>query len=119
MKKLLCLCLIVFCLVGCSNSADNGIVSYMEAKEKIINEGAILVDVRTKEEYDTNHIAGASLLTLDSISEESASKVIDSKNSVVIVYCKSGNRSSQALTILKNLGYTEVYDLGAITNWKE
>ena len=119
MKRLLFVCLIVFCLAGCSNNVDDSMVNYMEAKEKIINEGAILVDVRTKEEYDSNHIDGASLLTLDTINEESASKVIDSKNSVVIVYCKSGNRSSQALTILKNLGYTEVYDLGSINNWEE
>ena len=119
MKKLLFVCLIVFCLAGCSNNVDDSMVSYMEAKEKIINEGAILVDVRTKEEYDSNHIDGASLLTLDTINEESASKVIDNKNSVIIVYCKSGNRSSQALTILKNLGYTEVYDLGSINNWEE
>lgn len=119
MKKLLFVCLIVFCLAGCSNNVDDSMVNYMEAKEKIINEGAILVDVRTKEEYDSNHIDGASLLTLDTINEESASKVIDNKNSVIIVYCKSGNRSSQALTILKNLGYTEVYDLGSINNWEE
>ena len=119
MKRLLFVCLIVFCLAGCSNNVDDSMVNYMEAKEKIINEGAILVDVRTKEEYDSNHIDGASLLTLDTINEESASKVIDNKNSVIIVYCKSGNRSSQALTILKNLGYTEVYDLGSINNWEE
>ena len=41
------------------------------------------------------------------------------KNSVLIVYCRSGNRSSQAANLLEELGYTEVYDLGAMSNWEE
>ena len=44
---------------------------------------------------------------------------IEDKDDVIIVYCKSGNRSSQALTKLTDLGYTEVYDLGAMSNWEE
>lgn len=119
MKKLFVLLIGVFLLVGCSNSSNNGLISYMEAKEKIINEGAVVVDVRTTDEYNEKHIGGAVLLTLDTINEDTVSSVIDSKDTPIIVYCRSGNRSSQALTKLESLGYTEVYDLGSIDNWEE
>lgn len=119
MKKLFVF--VILCLlVGCSSNEDNsGLISYMDAKEKIINEGAIVVDVRTEAEYNEKHIDGSVLLTLDAIDETSISNVIESKDTPIIVYCKSGNRSSQALTKLESLGYTEVYDLGSIDNWKE
>ena len=53
------------------------------------------------------------------IDESTISEIVDSKNTPIIVYCRSGNRSHQAYEKLKELGYNEVYDLGAITNWKE
>lgn len=117
MRKLITLIIIIFLLVGCSSN-DNGLISYMEAKEKIINNGAILVDVRTEDEYNSNHIRGAVLLTLDTIDENSVLNVVENKDTPLIVYCQSGNRSSQALSKLKDLGY-EVYDLGSINNWEE
>lgn len=123
MKKIFLVNVIfLLCLCGCSinNKIKNdGTISYMEAKEMIINDGAILVDVRSKEEYDDGHINGAILLPIDEIDEDTASDNFDSKDSNIIVYCRSGNRSSQAVTLLKNLGYTNIYDLGAMSNWKE
>lgn len=119
MKKLVLIILGVFILTGCNNNADSGLINYMDAKEKIINEEAILVDVRTEDEYNEEHIDGAVLLTLDNINEESVSDIAEDKNSVLIVYCRSGNRSSQAANLLEELGYTEVYDLGAMSNWEE
>lgn len=121
MKKYFIVLLSIFLLVGCSSdkNSDSGLISYMDAKEKIINNGAILIDVRTEEEFNQKHIDGAVLLTLDTISDDSASEVIDSKDTPVIVYCRSGNRSSQAVTLLSDLGYTNVYDLGSIDNWQE
>lgn len=114
---------ILICLCGCSTDNsdvnDDGTVSYMEAKEMIINDGAILIDVRTQEEYDDEHIDGAILMPVNDIDEDTASNNITSKNSFVIVYCGSGKRSSEAASKLRNLGYTEVYDLGAISNWEE
>ena len=106
-------------LGGCSSSNNQVMVNYVQAKEKIINEGAILLDVRTKEEYDEQHINEAFLLPLDEINADSVSKIVDSKDKVIIVYCRSGNRSHQALELLKSLGYNNVYDLGAMSNWKE
>ena len=119
MKKLFTLIIIIFLLVGCSNASnDSSLISYMEAKEKIINNGAILVDVRTEDEYNSNHISGAVLLTLDTIDENSVLNIVENKDIPLIVYCQSGNRSGQALSKLKDLGY-EVYDLGSINNWEE
>lgn len=85
----------------------------------IINDNAILLDVRTSEEYEEGHIEGSKLLTLDTIDEDTASEVIDNKDTEVIVYCRSGARSSEAKTKLEELGYTNVYDLGAMSNWEE
>ena len=116
MKKLFIAFLTLFLLSGCSNdNSDNGLISYMDAKEKIINENAILVDVRTEDEYNENHISGAINIPLDSINEA----VSLNQDTPIIVYCKSGIRSSQALIKLENLGYTDVYDLGSIKNWEE
>ena len=117
-KSLFVIALCLFFLAGCSKAEDT-VVNYVQAKEKIINEGAILVDVRTQEEYDEAHIDGAVLLTLDTIDEDSAKDVIGNKDKVVIVYCKSGVRSGQAADILKDLGYKNVYNLGAMSNWRE
>ena len=117
MKRVLLVIVCIIFLVGCSG--DKYSVNYVEAKEKIINEGAILVDVRTQEEYDEDHIDGAVLLTLDTIDEDTVKDVVGDKKNVVIVYCRSGKRSAEALEKLNNLGYKEVYDLGAMSNWKE
>ena len=121
MKKIFLICLsLIFVLCGCGESSSKeGLISYMKAKELIINEGAVLVDVRTEEEYNEKHIDGALLLTLDSITEETAVALINDKESDIIVYCKSGKRSSEAKEKLENLGYTHVYDLGSIDNWEE
>ena len=123
MKKLLIITLCVFLLSGCgeaknTDSSDSS-VNYMEAKEKIINDGAILLDVRTKEEYNEKHIDGASLLPLDKIDIDSISQIVSEKDTPIIVYCRSGNRSQQAREKLIALGYSKVYDLGAMSNWKE
>ncbi len=123
MKKLLIITLCIFLLSGCGEAkntdSSDGSVNYMEAKEKIINDGAILLDVRTKEEYNEKHIDGASLLPLDIIDIDSISQIVSEKDTPIIVYCRSGNRSKQAREKLIALGYSKVYDLGAMSNWKE
>ena len=120
LKKILIACLLLtFTLCGCGkNNSKEGLIGYMKAKELIINESAILVDVRTEAEYNENHISGA-LLPVDDITEETASEVISNKDTKIIVYCKSGKRSGEAKEKLENLGYTNVYNLGSISNWKE
>lgn len=117
MKKVL-LFLFILILAGCASSEETKI-NYMKAKEFIINNEAILVDVRTEEEYNEKHIEGAVLLTLDDINENNAKDVIGDLDKYIIVYCKSGVRSNEAYNKLKELGYKNVYDLGSIDNWKE
>ena len=123
MKKFLILFFGICLLSGCGSEKntkqDSYSVNYMEAKEKIINDGAILLDVRSEEEYNDKHIDGASLLPLDDIDSDSIAAIVNDKNSPIIVYCKSGNRSHQALLKLQELGYSKVYDLGAMSNWTE
>ena len=125
MKKFFIIGIImIFCMCGCgSNNGDkfnaDGTINYMYAKELMINDGAILLDVRSEEEYNDSHIDGSLLLPVNDISEEKASEIIGDKDTTVIVYCRSGNRSSQALEYLNDLGYENVYDLGAMANWKE
>lgn len=129
MKKVLLLIIGVFFLTACSGGNNKvtiytpdtnnqaPTVTYEKAKE-LIDNGAILIDVRTIEEYNEKHIEGSILLPLDSINEETVKDKILTKETTVIVYCRSGNRSSQAGIKLKQLGYTNVYDLGSIDNWK-
>ncbi|MPN44800.1 Thiosulfate sulfurtransferase GlpE [bioreactor metagenome] len=77
---------------------------------------AILLDVRTQEEYDTQHIEGATLLT-DSDIAGRAADVLPDKDAVILVYCRSGRRSAASSQQLAELGYTNVYDFGGIIDW--
>ena len=76
----------------------------------------VLVDVRTKEEYDEGHIEGALLLPLDQL-EGLAKEQLPDKDATILVYCRSGNRSAQASGLLLELGYTQIYDFGGIMDW--
>lgn len=81
------------------------------------NQEAVILDVRTQEEYDSGHIVDAVLLPVDEITEETAREVIPTKDTQVLVYCRSGNRSVTASKELVLLGYTEVYEFGGINTW--
>ena len=59
----------------------------------------------------------AVLFTLDTINAETAAQTIPSKDTPVMVYCRSGRRSKEAAHILADLGYTEIYDLGGLIGW--
>lgn len=78
---------------------------------------AVLIDVRTQEEFNAGYIPGAFLLPNTSITTQSASQIIPALDFPVVVYCRSGARSAQATRTLMGLGYTRVYDLGPITAW--
>jgi rhodanese-related sulfurtransferase len=83
------------------------------AKDK----NAILVDVRTLEEFVAGRIPASVLLPYDQIDATTAAKTIGPKDRAVIVYCRSGRRSQIAAAALKSLGYSRVYDLGSIGAW--
>ena len=103
MKKILIVLILCLTICGCSEENEKlNLETVMKENEYII------VDVRTKEEYDVGHLVEAINIPYDQIDENAD---LD-KNKVILVYCKSGNRSGIAFNILNGLGYT-VYDLGA------
>lgn len=77
----------------------------------------LLLDVRTDQEYAEGHIPGAVLLPYDLITDRSASILAPSRTQPIVVYCRSGHRSALAAETLADLGYTTVYDFGALANW--
>ena len=87
------------------------------AKEMMDTQKVVILDVREQHEFDAGHISDAILLPVGSITEDTAAAVIPEFNSVVLVYCRSGNRSKTASSALAELGYTQVYEFGGINTW--
>jgi rhodanese-related sulfurtransferase len=76
---------------------------------------ALILDVRTAEEYAEGHIPGALLIPYDQLEKSFSEK---DRNRPLIVYCRSGRRSAIAVKTLEAMGYKKVYDLGGMGNWK-
>lgn len=92
-------------------------ISAQKGKEMLdSNKNITLVDVRTEAEYKEKHIPQSVLIPLDVIKDE-APKILKDKDAVILVYCRSGNRSKTAASILASLGYSKVYDMGGINSW--
>ena len=88
-----------------------------EAKEIMDNEeGYIILDVRTQEEYDEGHIPGAIVISHEEIAEK-ADEVLTDKEQLILVYCRSGRRSKIAAEALVELGYTNIKEFGGIIDW--
>ena len=123
MKKGMILLVLIMALSGCGAAPQESSAGYQqitaeEAKEMIDTlDDEIILDVREQEEYDTKHIPDAILLPVGMIDEDRAEGVIPEKDSVVLVYCRSGNRSKTASNKLAQLGYTQVYEFGGINDW--
>ena len=124
MKRILPLFLLLLLLTGCGGTASNDSsdssyqqISQEEAKDMMDSQDIIILDVREQDEYDSGHIPGAVLLPVGTIDEETAAEVIPEKDSTVLVYCRSGNRSRQAADKLARLGYTNIVEFGGINSW--
>ncbi len=88
-----------------------------EAKEMMKrDDGHIIVDVRRQDEYDNGHIAGAVLIPNESIGTSQPEQLKD-LDQIILVYCRTGNRSKQAAQKLADMGYTNVYEFGGINTW--
>ena len=121
MKRILALIIaILLALTGCGGASANGTYQQIpqeEAKEMMDTQKVIILDVREQDEFDAGHIPGAVLLPVGSISAVTAAAVISESDTVVLVYCRSGNRSKTASQALAELGYTNVYEFGGINTW--
>ena len=82
------------------------------------NPDAIIVDVRRDDEYKSGHIPGAVLLTMETITAETAAKVLPDKDQMILIYCRSGRRSTIAAQNLLDLGYTNLIEFGGILDYK-
>ena len=107
-------------LTGCGETAPENTyrqITQKEAKTMMVTQEVIILDVREQHEFDAGHIPDYILLPVGSINEETAASVIPEHSSVILVYCRSGNRSKTASSALAELGYTQVYEFGGINTW--
>lgn len=117
-------------IAGCSGGQNNGsgqmgaaqggweTISAEEAKAMMdADDKAVILDVRSAEEFAEGHIPGAVQLAHTDITEQTAAQAIPTEDTVVLVYCRSGNRSATASATLAGLGYSRVYDFGGIKDW--
>ncbi len=79
-------------------------------------ENYVILDVRTAQEFASGHIPGAALLPNETIGTEDIPLLPD-KDQLILVYCRSGNRSKQAAEKLAQLGYTNIVEFGGINSW--
>ena len=111
-------------LTGCASGGDpvKGENTFTRidqetAKEMMTHDdGHVVVDVRRQDEYDAGHIPGAILVPNESIGSSPPSALPD-YDQIILIYCRSGNRSKQAAEKLAGMGYTNVYEFGGITDW--
>ena len=89
---------------------NKGLKEYAEA------ENAVLLDVRTPQEYREGHIPGSINVPLQTL--DKVRLVVENKDAELFVYCYSGARSRQATAMLQHMGYTEVQNLGGITAYQ-
>ena len=121
-KRLFAVLMAALTLSACTAEKTSENAGYMcitpqEAK-KIMDtqEGYVILDTRTPEEYETGHIPGAILIPHDEILER-AEKTLPDKDQLILVYCRSGRRRKLAAQDLVDLGYTNVKEFGGIIDW--
>ena len=108
---------LVLLLTACAQAASYEQITQEEAKQIMdTTNGYIRLDTRTQEEYDQSHIPGALLIPHTEIADRAEEELPD-KDQVILVYCRSGNRSKQASEVLAELGYTNVKEFGGIHTW--
>ena len=115
--------LAVLLLTACGQAKENDReavyvnITAEEAKEIMdTEEGYIILDVRTQEEYDEGHIPGAIQISHEEI-EARAEEMLTDKDQLILVYCRSGRRSKIAAEALAELGYTNIKEFGGIIDW--
>ena len=111
---------LVACGEGSGSPAEATYEQITPAKAKALmdsEEGYVILDVRTPEEFAAGHIAGAILIPDYEIGEK-AESILPDKDQLILVYCRSGRRSKNAASELATLGYTNIKEFGGINDWK-
>ena len=118
---------VLLLLAGCSSKGqamdgDGMMNSYRQISQEEAarmmekDDGHIVVDVRRQDEYDAGHIPGAVLIPNEDIGTEMPKELPD-PDQIILIYCRSGNRSKQAAQKLFDMGYTNIYEFGGINTW--
>jgi rhodanese-related sulfurtransferase len=120
MKKLLIISIFMLLLVGCSTKEQgayltNGKINCTDIETIKTYNDYMIIDVRTPDEYNSGHLEKAINIEYQDIVSVLEEKNI-SKETPIVVYCKSGGRSGQAYESLKQAGFTHIYDLGAMSS---
>mgnify|MGYP003504229515 CR=1 FL=1 len=120
MKRILPIFLAALLLAGCAAPAEEITYRQVNMDEAITmmeeGSGYIILDVRTPEEFAERHIPGAINIPNETISTEEIPE-LPNKDQLIMVYCRSGNRSKQASEKLATLGYTNIVEFGGINDW--
>ena len=117
MKKVIALFASVLLLAGCSSSSSTVDLSVSEFSSKVTEAGIITLDVRTPGEFNEGHIEGAQLIDFQSGNFENEIATLD-KSKTYAVYCRSGSRSGQAVKVMSDAGFTNLYNLdGGVIDW--
>ena len=117
MKKFITLMASVLLLAGCSSSSGAVDLGVSEFATKVAEAGVITLDVRTPGEYMGGFIQGAQNIDFQSGNFENEIASLD-KNATYAVYCRSGNRSGQAVKVMHDAGFHNVYNLnGGVIDW--
>ena len=120
MKKILPIFLAALLLAGCATPVEEITYRQVNMDEAITmmeeESGYIILDVRTPEEFAEKHVPGAINVANETIGTDEIPELPD-KDQLILVYCRSGNRSKQASEKLAALGYTNIVEFGGINDW--
>lgn len=120
MKRIIPILMALLLLSGCATQSAKKTYRQITMEEAITmmeeETGYIILDVRTAQEYSEKHIPGAINIANESIGTEDIPELPD-KDQLILVYCRSGNRSKQASEKLVKLGYTNIVEIGGINSW--
>ena len=117
MKKVIALIGSILLLAGCSSSSSAVDLGVKEFSAKVAEAGVITLDVRTPGEFMGGFIQGAQNIDFQSGNFENEIATLD-KNATYAVYCRSGNRSGQAVRVMHDAGFHNVYNLnGGVIDW--
>ena len=107
---------ISFSVTGCGGNSYKHLTQEEAMKMIAENPDAIILDVRSRDEYEKKHIPNALLVPIDHLRIEKFDALPD-KNQMILIYCWTGRRAEDAAKILADHGYKNVYEFGGLVDW--